>query len=104
MQESEAQLSIDTTEGTLDDTTVTAPTRTPSTKLDILSALAAAVSSGNMTAQQARSLRSSFGISQARFTRKQVSKKTRKNRRKMQAASRRANWGNGKGQQKSGRV
>lgn len=82
-------------------TTSTLPTPK---KLSIMSSIAAALSAGSITQYQARSIRSSMGISQATFTRKQRSRAERKALRKMQADSRRANRGNGKGQKKSGRV
>lgn len=65
----------------------------PKTKMGLsgfLAAVSAAVSTEQITSQQARELRSQMGINQAYFTRNRVDEKKAKSKRKSQKAARKA--------------
>jgi len=57
----------------------------------ILQAIATALSIGDIDQKQAKTMRANIGVTQASFTRKQTTKAQRKNRSKMQKASRKLN-------------
>ena len=94
----EKQLSINTEEGSLEEQDVVKPKMT---KDNILAAIKAAISSGDLSSQNARMMRANIGVTQADFTRKQVSEEKRKARRKAQRDARRKNRATTKGQKRT---
>lgn len=97
--EKQKSLDINTEEGTAEEgESVTR--KTINTVEEILATLRAAVKGGQITRQQSRSFRKDLGITQAFFTRKQLTPAQRKAKRLQQKKSRKINRGRVKGQKR----
>lgn len=99
VQEKHKSLDINTEKGTAVEGESIAR-KTINTVGEILSTLRAAVQGGQITRQQAKSFRRDLGITQAFFTRKQLTPAQRKAKRLQQKKSRRINRGRVKGQKR----
>ena len=101
VQERQKSLDIDTKKGTAveGESVVRKTIRSVG---EILKTLSTAVKGGQLTAKQARSFRKDLGITQAFFTRKQITPAKRKAKRLQQRKSRKINRGKVKGQKRGG--
>lgn len=98
--EKQKSLDINTEEGTaVEGESITR--KTINTVGEILSTLRAAVQGGQITRKQAKSFRKDLGITQAFFTRKQISPAKRKAKQLQQKKSRKINRGAVKGQKRN---